>query len=146
MTGHDPVLFLFFKGNENHWTEAGGSKPLWSRKRSPTWKTPVSTELYFNIKGQPPANVIATLVHSLCCLSVFIGCKCGQAIQPVSSAQMEACTCVWMCLTKSCGMTLCWMSCEFAQQINSSRFTDKFKFIRLCVFSFGGLIFSGKTG
>lgn len=45
MTGCDPVLFLFFKGNENHWTEAGGSKSLRSRKRSHSWKTSVSTEL-----------------------------------------------------------------------------------------------------
>lgn len=42
----DVILSLFFilfcvfsKGNENHWTEAGRSKPLRSRKRSHSRKT-----------------------------------------------------------------------------------------------------------
>lgn len=86
------TLFLFFKGNENHRAEAGGSKSLRSRKRSHSWKTSVSKKLHFNIRGQMPANIMATLVHSLSCLSVFVGCKCGQVIQLASSAQMEACT------------------------------------------------------
>lgn len=50
MIVHDPVLlflcFFFFKGNESHWTEVGGSKSLRSRMRSHSGKTGVSTELY----------------------------------------------------------------------------------------------------
>lgn len=120
LRGHDPV-FLFLKSHENHWTEAGWAKSLWSRKRSHSWKTAVSAELHFSVRGQSPANRL-NLFHSLSCLSVFVGCRCGQVIQPVSNAQMEACTCVWMCLTKSCGMTPCWMSCKFTQQIGSGIF------------------------
>lgn len=103
----------FFKGDENHWTKAGGQKPLWSRKRSHSWKTPVSREICCSIKGYLLKSGSAVSFTSL---PVFLDSRFGQATQLVSSAQMEACTCVLMSLTKSCGMTLCWMSCKFTQQ------------------------------
>lgn len=63
---------------------------------------------------------MATLVCSLSCLCVFIGCRCGQAIQPASNTQMEAYFYVSTSHIKSWGMILCWMSCEFIEQIKSS--------------------------
>lgn len=57
---HDSV-FLFFKGNENHWIEAGWAKPLRSRKRNNSWKTPVSCVL----RSKARLHVKATIVYSL---------------------------------------------------------------------------------
>lgn len=46
----------------------------------------------------------------------FVGFKCGLAMQPLLSAQMEVCTCLWKWLTKFCRTTLCWTWCEFTLQ------------------------------
>lgn len=106
-------VFFFFKGNENHWTQASGEKSLWPRKCGNSWKTQVGVKFYLIRQGHTPSKIMTTLTYELCCLSA-IGFKCGQVIQPASSAQMGACTCVWTFITKSCEMILCWMSCELS--------------------------------
>lgn len=45
---------LSFKGNENHWPEAGGSKPLRSQKCHHHWKTSVRVGIR---KMEAPASV-----------------------------------------------------------------------------------------
>lgn len=78
------------------------------------------------IRRLTAASTMATLVFSLPCLCVFIGCRCGQAIQPPLNPQTEACIYVSISHTKSWGMTLCWMSCEFPERVNNTLQADTF--------------------
>lgn len=82
---------LSFKGNENHWPEAGGSKSLQSRKCHHHRKTSVRVVI-----GKMKATASVSLLFS-----VFIGYRCGRAIPPASNTQTEASTCVSTSLTKS---------------------------------------------